>query len=207
MKPKRWGLAALALAAVCALAVLGAPTLAHETEKDKNKAAPGQADMEAWMNMNKPGPQHEVLKSMSGSWKTSMKMWMDPSQPPQVVEGTSTKTMILDGRYLQEEAKGTMMGQPFHGVGVIGYDNVKKEFVSTWVDNMTTGIMMSTGTYDTAAKAFTMHSEMFDPMAGGNTKVRMVTRLTGNGSHVFEWYANGPGGKEMKAMEITYTRI
>ncbi len=33
------------------------------------------------------------------------------------------------------------MGMPFEGMGIDGYDNLAKQYVSTWVDNMGTGIM------------------------------------------------------------------
>jgi hypothetical protein len=52
---------------------------------------------------------------------------------------TCTNTMILGGRYQQSMIKGNMMGMPFEGMGLLGYDNAQKLFYSTWVDNMGTG--------------------------------------------------------------------
>jgi len=56
-----------------------------------------------------------------------------------------------------------MMGMPFEGIGINGYDNLKKKFVSTWIDNMGTMIVMSTGTFDPATKTFTYMGEMDNP--------------------------------------------
>ena len=48
----------------------------------------------------------------------------------------------LDGRYIKVDVAGDMPGMgPFTGFGLTGFDNVSKKFVSTWVDNMGTGMM------------------------------------------------------------------
>ena len=131
---------------------------------------------------------------------------MDPSQPMAEAKSTSVITSLMDGRYIQEESTGEMMGMPFHGLGVTGYDNVTKKFVSTWMDNMGTGIMMSEGTADAAGKVITFTGSMADPMTGKLKKYRMVTTVADDDHHVFEMYIKDPAGKEYKSMEITYER-
>ena len=56
--------------------------------------------------------------------------------------------MALDGRVMVEQFEGTMMGAPFKGHGMSGYDNVTGKYWSTWNDSMSTGLMVSTGTCD-----------------------------------------------------------
>ena len=41
-----------------------------------------------------------------------------------------------------------MMGTPFTGHGMTGYDNVTGKYWSTWTDSMSTGIMVSEGSCD-----------------------------------------------------------
>ena len=48
-------------------------------------------------------------------------------------------------------------------MAVEGYDNVKKKFLASWIDNMGTGIMNLEGTYDAATKSLTYHAE-YEPM-------------------------------------------
>ena len=69
---------------------------------------------------------------------------------------------------------------------------------------MSTGIMMSTGAYDSTTKTFTYNSEM-EMMPGMKTKVREVLKVVDADHHNFEWYENR-GGQEVKTMEINYTR-
>ena len=92
----------------------------------------------------------------------------------------------------------------FKGMGVEGYDNVKKKFVGSWVDNMGTGIMMSEGDYDPATKTFTYTGEI-EMIPGMKQKIREVLKITDKDHHIFEWYEDR-AGQEAKTMEISYTR-
>jgi hypothetical protein len=78
--------------------------------------------------------------------------------------------------------------------------------VSTWIDNMGTGIMMSQGTPDETGKVINWTTEMPDPATGKMGKFRMITRFMDDNKHVFEMYGAMPDGKEAQMMEITYVR-
>ena len=154
-----------------------------------------------------PGPQHEMLKKMAGEWNATVKYQFDPSQPWKEEHSTSTITNLMDGRYSQEVTSGSMMGQPFNGMGVTGYDNVLGKYVSTWIDNMGTGIMTSVGTADASGKVISWVGSMSDPVTGKTTKERMVTTFTDDDHHTFDMYSTPPGmKKEMKTMTIEYSR-
>ncbi|HEY6435953.1 MAG TPA: DUF1579 domain-containing protein [Ignavibacteriaceae bacterium] len=163
------------------------------------------AMMKAWQESMTPGPMHEMLASRVGTWKAEVKMWMDPSQPPTTSEATTVCEAMLGGRYFKSTHTGMMMGMPFEGFEISGYDNVKKEFFNVWMDNMGTGIMVSTGTYDEATKTLTFTGKMTEPM-GKEMSVREVVKATDNDHSTFEMYMD-MGGKEIKNMEINYTRV
>jgi hypothetical protein len=171
-----------------------------------DKAAPSADPNEAWAKLNQPGEPHKMLAAMAGDWTLEVKAWMVPGAPPSVSQATCTCKMIMDGRFLQEDVTGTMMNQPFTGMSLTGFDNIKQKYTATWIDNMTTGIFKSEGAYDPAAKIVNMSGMQYDPVSDKDVPVRTVTRLVDDKTHVFEWYTVGPDGKEVKAMEITYTR-
>ena len=173
----------------------------------ENKAADPKAMEEAFMKASTPGAEHQRLAALEGQWKATVKMWMDPSKPPETSEGTSEMKMILGGRYLEQSHKGTAMGQPFEGVGLTAYDNMKKKYVSTWIDNMGTGVLTWEGLYDASSSSITMMGEYMDPMSGKMKKSRTVTTIVSPDQQVFEMYDKAPGAKEMKVMEITYDRM
>jgi hypothetical protein len=137
----------------------------------------------------------------------------DPNVPPMEYPGKTVRKPIMGDRYVQADhdgkmqmpgPDGKMMDAEFKGMEIAGYDNAKKKFVSSWVDNMGTGIMQSEGTYDPASKTLTYTSE-YEPMPGMKTKVRELLKIPDKNHHTLEFYEER-GGKEVKVMEIIYTR-
>ena len=164
-----------------------------------------KAEMEAYVKAGTPGPQHQKLASTTGTYSVKMKNWHEPGGPATEETGTATRTMVLDGRVLVEQYKGTMMGSEFSGHGMTGYDNVTGKYWSTWMDSMSTGMMLSHGTCD-AQMACTFSGSWNDPVKKGPVTARMTTRWPSPTTEVFEMYAPDKKGNEMKMMEITYTK-
>lgn len=161
---------------------------------------------EAYAKAAAPNDNHQLLASLVGNWKATTKAWMVPDSEPEITSGTSECTMILGGRFLQSKMKGDMGGRPFEGMEVMGYDNLKKKFVSSWVDNMGTGIMMSEGTHDAAAKTLNFNGSFDDPMTGQPKKVRMTLKIDDPDHHTFMMFDIPQGEKEAKMLEIAYVR-
>ena len=69
---------------------------------------------------------------------------------------------------------------------------MKQKFVSSWIDNMGTGIMMLDGTYDAATKAFTYAGE-YEMMPGMKEKVREVFKVTDKGMTMEYYEDRGQG--------------
>ena len=154
-----------------------------------------------------PGAQHAMLAKMAGEWTCKVKYQMDPSQPWQESQSTATITALMDGRYVQEVDAGQMGGMPFSGMGLYGFDNVSGKYVSTWIDNMGTGIETSVGTPDASGKVITWVATMNDPMTGKSKTSRMVTTVIDDNHHTVEMFDVPPGGKkEAKMMTIDYVR-
>ncbi len=163
------------------------------------------AQEKAWMEYMTPGKYHDMMANAVGEWKTVTKWWMDPSAEPMVSEGTAVNEMIMGGRYLKSTHSGTMMGQSFEGIMIEGYDNTKKEFVSTWIDNMGTGIMFSTGKYDEPSHSITFEGSMVDPMTGSDVKYKQTVKIIDQNKHIMEMF-DVSKGTEIKMMEIEFTR-
>ena len=182
-------------------------------------ATGGQPDpqemMKQMMELAKLNENHKLLSSLDGNWNYTIKFWMnpDPNAKPQESKGTATRKSVMNGRYVAMDVTGKMQmpGEDgkmkdvqFKGMGVEGYDNAKQKFVASWIDNMSTGIQFSDGTYDPATKTLTYTSEI-EMMPGMKTPVREVIKLTDKDHMMMEWYETR-GGQEKKTMEIAYTR-
>jgi hypothetical protein len=175
--------------------------------------APTADEMKQMMDMAKLNENHKLLASTAGTWSYTVKMWMDPNGKPTESTGTATRTAIMDGRYVRGEyhgkfkmpgADGKMKDMDFIGMSMDGYDNVKKKFVSGWVDNMGTGIMRMDGTYDAATKTFTYTGE-YEMMPGMTEKVRQLIKMP-DATHMTMEYYEDRGQGEAKTMEINYTK-
>ena len=192
------------IAVLCLFMTL--PVLAQNEKIDGPGTATQEMDMQAMVAAMTPGEPHKQLGRMAGDWTFTNKMWMAPDAPPAESTGTMKAEMILGGRYVQSVWKGNLMGQPFEGHGTDGYDNLSKQHVSSWVDNMGTGILYSTGTCDAAGKVCTMTGEMIDPMTNKPGSMRQVTTWTDNDNFKFELFGRDGNGVEMKMMEMTLKR-
>jgi hypothetical protein len=189
---------------MAAAALLMAPALAQE--KGMPEMTPEQkAEMEAYMKAGTPGEVHKKMAESAGSYELEIKSWHEPGGPPSVEKGTATRKMALDGRVLIEDVSSAMMGMSFSGHGMHGYDNVTGKHWSTWTDSMSTGLMVSEGTCD-AQGACSFTGSWNHPVTKAEVTARMTTRWTNPTTQIFEMYAPGPDGKEMKMMEITYTK-
>ncbi|MBK9317604.1 MAG: DUF1579 domain-containing protein [Bacteroidetes bacterium] len=174
-----------------------------------NEVAPAKdpKDMEKiWMEYMTPGEEHAKLAAAEGEWKEEIKTWMHPDAEPTSSVATCTIRMILEGRYQESIHQGDFNGMPFHGQGITGYDNALKKYVSTWIDNMGTGVIFSTGTFNAKLGGIEFFGEQADPVTGKLMKVREVYTVKSDGEHFMEMYNTPAGGKEFKSMEIRMTR-
>jgi len=207
----------LLFSSVLCSALVGS-TLAEDKPAKPTESAgqPSEAEMMTMMaELAKPGENHKLLTDGAGKWDYKVKMWMspDPNSEPMESTGTSVAKAVMGGRYVITEhtgkmmmpgADGAMTETEFKGMAVEGYDNVKKKFVSSWIDNMGTGIMMSEGTYDSSKKAFTYLSE-YSMIPGVTTKIREVITVIDKDHRKFEFFEDR-GGTEVRTMDIMYTR-
>ncbi|HZN10916.1 MAG TPA: DUF1579 domain-containing protein [Blastocatellia bacterium] len=169
--------------------------------------APDAKAMEEMMKMNQPGEQHALLKKMVGKFDADVTVKMAPDAPEMKSKGAEVNEMILNDRFLKSDFSGDMMSMPFKGINLSGYDNMKKKYVSAWVDSMGTGIMTSEGTADSSGKKITYRGEAPCMAEGGKIKAfRQVLTINDDNSHDFEMFEAGPDGKEFRGLYIKYTR-
>jgi hypothetical protein len=173
---------------------------------DKSGSSKPGADKEEMMKKmeeaGRAGPAHKALGALLGNWKAEVTCWMDPDGPPSVSHATSKTNWTLDGRFLEEEFHGEMMGKPFTGRCLLGFDNTKQKFNSVWVDSMHTSMCVSEGKGDNGYKVITLEGKMDCPGTGQkDIPMKQVFRLLGPDKHVLEMFAG-----DAKTMEITYTR-
>ncbi len=184
---------------------------AHAIDPTKKPAEPSaaeqakmEADMKAMMAAGAVGAEHKSLERFAGEWTCTMSFWMDPKSPPMEGTGECTNEMDLGGRVLTQEFEGTSAMGEFHGRGQTGYDNVDKRFWSTWMDDMSTGIMMMhSAPGDTS---MTMTGTVTDPVTKKPMTMRTTLTVESADQHTFTMFTTKDASPEFKSGVIVYTR-
>lgn len=165
------------------------------------------AAMNAMMAAGTLGEEHKMLAKSNGTWNVDMTYWDGIDRPASKMAGTQVTTSILDGHFSQSLFSGDFMGMPFNGISTVGYDNTTKEYVSLWMENMNTAIMVMKGTWDAATKTITFSGKQKNPVNGIECNMRQTYKFVDDDNEYMEMFGPDPKtGKEFKMMEIKYTR-
>ena len=198
-----WRMGIVVLVACGAGAVSGLAQAPGEPQM----SAEQKAAMAAWTKAMTPGKEHQEMASRIGTWQGKVSMWEAPGAAPQISPGKSERTMGLGGRVMIDHWTGSMMGMPFEGLVMTGYDNASGKWWSTWSDNFSTGVMTGNGTCDTDhKKGCSFVSSSVDPMTGKAKTTRSTVSWPTADDEVMEMFDTAPGGKEWKSMEIVLRR-
>lgn len=189
-------------------ATTDSPKTEQPVTKDAAPAAmPDTAAInKAWMSFATPGDMHKWMEKTNGTWEGDVSTWMAPDAPPEIAKAVNVQSSVLGGRYVTGKFSGSMMGQPFNGISMMGYDNAKKVFTSTWIDDMGTGIVHMTGTYNEATKTLSLKGHQTDFMSGKDSDIREDMVMVDDNTYKMTMYGTGFDGKEMKFMEGTFKK-
>ena len=163
-----------------------------------------QAMMEAYKKVGTPGDHHRLLAKLEGSWITRTRGWLE-GKPATESSGTCEQKLVLDGHYLQQTYTGDMMGEPFTGINLLGYNNHTRKYESIWIDSLSTAIYYFAGKGSADGKTITQECSYDDPVRGPAVW-RSVTRIKDDNTLEFEMFIAPKGGKEEKMMEMTVSR-
>ncbi len=182
------------------LVLLGGLITAQDQQQEMTE------EQKAWMEYMTPGDAHKGLEKIVGEWNVKTTFWMYPGAEPNIDEGKVVNKMIFEGRYLSMKQTGMSFGMPFEGRGIMGYDNGKKEYFSTWIDNMGTGLSISKGSYNSENNSIEMTGSMYNPMLKKDLEYRVVFNLVSENSYNLEMFMPGPDGNEYRNFIMEYTK-
>jgi hypothetical protein len=172
---------------------------AQVSQEDQQKAT------EAYIKAGAVTENHKLLAYFVGRWDVTTSLWDFPGNPPSTSKNEAEWKSIMGGRFIMAMFSGTMMGQPYEGVQVNGFDNIQNKFQTFWIDSTATAFFLLSGTYDAMTKTWTDRAIWSDPL-GGKSPVRIVTRIIGPDEYDYQMFMGLPDGKEFKSMENRYIR-
>jgi hypothetical protein len=185
------------------LVVLFQWTQAGQQQLPQNPEALLQALAEA----GKPGAEHRKLEPFVGSWTFTMKFWTDPNQPPAELKGTIDRKWIMDGRFVQEIARGECpkTGKTFEAMGLVGYDAGHKAFTCVKACGLMGTISSGLVTCDSTGGTFECVKEECCPLTGQKIKARDQVVIESNDRIVINLYKT-IDNHEVKVGEIVSIR-
>ena len=190
---------------LCSAASLGQAKQTPEQKEDKAAKA-----MAAEMALAGPAEEHRRLEALAGTWDREIKVWMNPGATPIAGKARSVGTMILGGRFLKIESKGTMGGFTVESLNIIGFDRRTKKYTQVGYDSTGTYYVTATGDYDPSQNAIITYGEDFDPVIGGTQKYTFIIRFISPTKYVeeviFKDDVHTHGKGDFKAVEITNTK-
>jgi hypothetical protein len=157
---------------------------------------------------SKPLPEHKILAADEGTWDATIRMYAGgPDAEPSVSKGSEVNEVLPGGLWVLSKFEGEFGGMKFYGRGQFGFDPVKKKYVGTWLDSMSTVLSVLEGDYDAKTKTMTYVGDGYDPEHKAKFSQKMVTTMKDDGTRVFTLYMKFEGQPaEAKFMEITYTK-
>ena len=202
-------------------ALITIPTFAQNT---KDSSSNGDDTFNQMINYSRPGKYHKLLANLVGTWTWKGSHFSGNSNPDSnkvvmqfsgtlvrkpfangrffIVEQTSGKLQklqipIQDGKMIEDNAK---------TIATEGFDNVKKKFVLTIINNhIGSDIFFSEGNYDSTTNIITFDSEE-ELVPGIKIKTRELFIILGKDHYILEYY-DEQNGKYVKNTEIDCTRI
>ncbi len=192
--------------AVCALGACQSPDV-MTIDAEPPAAASMDQMMERMIYLGTPAEEHALLEQLIGTFDTQLSMWASPGAEVVELTGVMVNSWILGGCFLRSDYESEWMGQPFIGLGLMGYDKNIGAYVGTWCDSSSTMLApVAPGTLSEDGTRIVTHKEMIDPMTGAQVHVRDVLIFQGPDKHCMEMYHQPEGESEFLMMRLNYTR-
>jgi len=163
------------------------------------------------MELAQPGPEHERLAALVGTWKMETKLWMVPGTEPMTQSGKIESTMILGGRFLMSEAESGEGFMATESVGLMGFDRRSGEYTTVGFDTWGTYYVTGAGAWDEDRGAIVLSGEDYDA-ATDHTKIYdfVLTPLSPDTYRfevIFKDDMHTQGGEPFKMVEVLYTKL
>jgi hypothetical protein len=160
--------------------------------------------MAAYQAANAVNEHHEFFKKFVGDWAVQMTFWTAPGKPPVTSRAAAKSEVRFGDRFLFILFTGEMMGKPYEGQEIIGYDNLEKMYNIFYMDNTSTHVYVAKGVQEGDVLSET--GESTDPLTGKKSAVHARTTFLGKDEYLYEQFMVQDDGNEIKMLELRCLR-
>ena len=158
---------------------------------------------------SKTSGAHYQLSRLVGNWEGTAKTWFDPSKLEDESPVSGTMKLMLDGKFILHEYKGSFGGKPITGMAIMGYELELGKFQCAWIDSFHTGtaIMFSEGKRGEEGMSVLGSYAYVTPEVEQHWGWRTNVEVLSDDELIFTAYNISPDGQESKATETVYRRV
>lgn len=180
----------------------GKETQVMEFVRKRVKAPAAVANDASTKPAAKLGKQHQALQQDVGTWEAIVKSAM-PGAPATEERGAETVLSTCNGRWTWSNFDGQMMGAPFEGHAICGFDPTEQKYRCVWIDSMSATAAETAGTFDETKGVLTLTGDCLCPLGKPMSMKQTLTRK-GADTRIAQMAFTQDG--QTSTMEITYQR-
>ena len=189
-----------AVAGWCALAGISYA----QGQAEKKPAASGHP-ADAAAPAARAGTPQEALTKRAGEYTRTIQFLGQMGSQGAPSTGTSKISVILNGRFIQEQNEDVVFGRPVSGMRIYGYNDATQQYEAAWMYTMSPAILTLTGTSTDGGKTVN-YSGVTETSGGGKTPLHARFVQVNDDEFVIRLSTVGPDGKETPFQETTYKR-
>lgn len=158
---------------------------------------------------SKTSGAHFQLSRLVGEWKGTAKTWFDPNKLEDESPVSGTMKLILDGKFILHEYKGSFGGKPITGMAILGYHLGLQKYQCAWIDSFHNGsaIMFSEGKKGGKDISVLGSYAYVTPEEEQHWGWRSEIDFIREDEIVITAYNISPEGQESKATETIYKKV
>ena len=188
-----------------ALVASAAPAMAQQPAPEERKRI-----MQEMMSAAQPGPEHQRLARLAGTWDVSFQMFSHGGGPSMNAKGVAENRMILGGRFLESRMVAGEDPMKMEALVLYGFDRRHAKYTTVGYDTGGTYYVTAAGTWADSSRAITLSGTDDDPIAKHTQVYDMHLRIVDDDTYVtdvvFTDAAHTGGKGPFKAFEATFRR-
>ncbi|MDI7174549.1 DUF1579 family protein [Leptospira santarosai] len=150
---------------------------------------------------------HKEFEFLIGNWKGVAHMIFEEGKIADESPIAGTMKLVLGGRFILHEYKGSFKGEPLEGIAIYGYHIDRNRYESAWIESfgMGTGILFSEGSPRENEWSFTGHYGGETP----ETRWGWKTYIEKEGNDKLVLFSQNlrPTGEKAGGVRILYDRV
>jgi Protein of unknown function (DUF1579) len=152
-----------------------------------------------------PTAEHARLEDAVGRWNVRCTYYMGEGQPPMQASGQDTIERV-GPFWTLSHLRSDLMGAPFVGRAAVGFDPLKKKWVSTWIDSMSPFLYVLEGEFDDSGKVLSLAC---DATGTDGKPLRLRTREehVSRDHRVLDMFHVDATGSETRMFRYDYQRV